>query len=447
MIKMPKTEQKKISKVVDKKASKPSSSPKSKSSSSPKSKPSNKSKSSQSSKVQIKTKVVVKKTKKSRNMKGGDGQIELPTVQEYSKLDMNNWISILNSGQRNKGSWEHKNKLLFMMKKAIEVEPYTEALKIGVFPKVIALYNDETSPGSIIKYIVTDKLDGDMTSIFTSYIPTQVANAFAKNENNSNLAKSLMELFYMKMPSTMKNGKSIGMNHITELQLFLLNNPNTVDEYEEEYLNLQKPLSTYESISKMNFRNMVVSYPSSPEYIRADNDKLLKLKALKLPGVTLELYDKFMEEVTKKIYEIYPMVCKNMESCMYELFSKNYEYGDRKFDNFGYKLIDNETKIVRGNSTYCSMLDGKLFLPYIIDVEAASKIKSDTNVDKIKQEESVKKDIQNDVSNKFTSYTINGQYNLRSLQRETIVGSHAKQFIKMKLLNHWREKLLKQFQT
>jgi hypothetical protein len=365
---------------------------------------------SKSSKIQGKTNVVSRRRK---TMKGGDS--DLPEIQPFSALNMNEWQSIPNSGQMNKGTWipVDKSQKLFMIKKQFDEDSYKDALKTKVFPVVKAVYETEAT-GTVMKYIVTERLDGDMTSLLTTYVVEEAAQVFsAKNanlinknvSNVSNLAKSLKELFYMKMP-----GKgSGGVRSIYPFHNLLMNDADAFERYKTAYQSVANGEN-----KRMTFEDIYIEYASKPSDVRESIDELLNLKKLDYPGVTVELYDRFVQEVFKRIYAILPMICRGIEGCCRELIKHNIRYRDPKFDNFGYKLMDS-TPTDR-QCTYSDEFQGKVFVPFVIDVEGGFEMRDDNEM------QITIEHLQDDVEHKFKNYTINGQYNIRNIQRDKLVG-------------------------
>jgi hypothetical protein len=87
--------------------------------------------------------------------------------------------------------------------------------------------------------------------------------------------------------------------------------------------------------------------------------------------ITLELYDMFINNLIKewKVYHI--IIMKEIIKKLLKLIDIGFEYGDMKFDNFGYKLLDDFLYSIHEiDPKYVQKLFGKYFYVYILDPES-----------------------------------------------------------------------------
>lgn len=375
---------------------------------------------------------------KTIKIKKGGNTPSIP-ILPVNDLDMSQWKPISNNGQNNKGTWVNDNEGLFMIRKTAKVSLYNDIAHISLFPQVVRIYSDTPqSTENQDVYIVTKKLDGDMTSIFFSLIPSKAATEIAmeqyksKNSNSNansntnkkrdNLKNELLNIFSMKMPRFRGTNYYIG-----HFELYMLENPESMDKYKvayEEWLKkkeIDDEERRYRWIPQtpLEFESMTLSSPTSPEELKHDLQKLTELQNKQFTSVSEDTYDKFINLVRKYIYEVYPVICKQIEKCRYELLEYGYDYSDRKFDNYGYTLSD--TPISRGKTEYSDTMYGRYVTPYIIDIESGLFA-----VDKT----TIIENIESDRESKYTSYSVNGQYNLRTLQKNILLGPGVPDFIK-----------------
>lgn len=373
--------------------------------------------------------------------KGGNSPL-IP-ILPVNELDMSQWKPISNNGQNNKGTWVNDDEGLFMIRKSADINIYNDVAKIDLFPQVVRIYrdNDNNNTRKPTKkqdmYIVTKKLAGDFTSIFFSLIPfkaaTEIAMEYYNNKNSNsnansntkkkrdNLKNELLEIFSMKTPMFNTSNTYIG-----HLEMYMLENPQAIDEYKvayDEWLKkkeIEDEERRYRWIPQtpLEFEGMTLSSPTSPEELKNDLQKLTKLQNKQFISVSENTYDKFIDLVKKYIYEVYPVICKQIEKCRYELLEYGYDYSDRKFDNYGYTLSD--IPITRGKTQYSDTLYGRYITPYIIDIESG-----------LFEEDkpTIKENIERDRENKYTSYSVNGQFNLRLFQKGILSGSGVTDFI------------------
>ena len=297
------------------------------------------------------------------------------------ELDEKIWIPAYNRGQHNCGIWINaiENKLLKCVDRISNIHPiYIEFnKKYNIFPKLYDIHHLDNKI-----YIEYEKLDGDITSIFFELIPKRVLKSMNLSEDISN---KLMKLHQWKTPNTMSNNSPIS-SYINSLIIYIYNS-NKLEEFKN-----RKDTKEFDG-------NTVDDWPTY-DNIKQTINNINILKNFDMNGITIELYDTFINNIFNEIDKVYYQIIKSICRLYIETYEKGYILHDFKFDNYGYKIIDSSDK-----QRYGEQLFENKFNIYALDEDSNFSIK--TEYDSYKH-------LQYYIDNMFESFSVNGQYDMKT---------------------------------
>jgi hypothetical protein len=336
------------------------------------------------------------------------------------ELDESVWIPVFNRGQHNCGVWEHaidKNKFLKCVESNSELKPLFREFneKYNIFPKLYGIYDFNEK-----KYIEYEKLDGDITSIFFELIPKRVLKSMGLSED---ISKKLMQLHKWKTPTiSLNNENDLLFSPINSLSKYIYIN----DKLEEFKLFLKE---IEKSDDKINVFHLFDGIALNKNFIKYDDikeeiDNINILKDFDMNGITIELYDKFMNNIFDEIDKVYYQIITSICRLYVQTYEKGYLLIDFKFDNYGYKIIDSSDE--SNEQRYGEELFENKFNIYALDEQSNFRIK--TEYDSYKR-------LQYYIDNMFESFTVNGQYNLKSFNISGTNTAFYKDILDDKLYN------------
>ena len=308
------------------------------------------------------------------------------------KLDGSVWIPVFNRGQHNCGVWEHaidKNKFLKCVNnKSDPIQIKLDVAGLNVFPKIYGYHRYDGKT-----YIEYEKLDGDITSIFFELIPTRVLESMGLSEDISN---KLMKLHQWKTPNTnSKSHEKPVLTYITPLIIYIYEN-NKLEEFKE--FQEKNDIKIFDGHEVPNW----LKYNEIKQII----DNINILKSFDMNGITIELYDSFMNNIFDEIDKVYYQIIKSICRLYVQTYEKGYILHDFKFDNYGYKIIDSSDE--SNEQRYGEELFEKKFNIYALDEESNFSIK--TEYDSYQH-------LQYYIDDMFESFAVNGQYNMFSYNK------------------------------
>jgi hypothetical protein len=285
------------------------------------------------------------------------------TIYDDNGIDIKKWNKIENNGQNNCGIYinEIDKKLIkctsgiidyksIIITKDVNQYEYIESLQ-PYFPKIYDInYNESLNK----TFMTMELLDGDITSIFFNLLPK-----IALNKTLDECKTILLE-----------NEHNIILNNYEKKDLiyriFKLKIPKT------KYKNIKDPYYIFHNyISKLN-------------------------------EITLYEYNDFIEKLKLLINNFYNFIVIEIMKLLYKITISGYNYKDYKFDNFGYKLLNDDEINTNHYKCYKKFLNKNLCL-YIIDYE--SGLFKITNLELVKH----------DIINFNISSNINGQYRINNI--------------------------------
>jgi hypothetical protein len=219
-----------------------------------------------------------------------------------TECNLSNWTEKSNNGQKNCGIFIHNTDSTLIMKCGEKLSSQVDDInsKVSIFPTQYSECTDEKGNN----YLIMERLDGDITSIYFNILPIYVLTKM----NLDNMTKhDIKMIFDIKTPTTV----------------------NPIIPYEQQ-VDILKNIS--------------------------DSNKT----------ITLELYDEFINKLTTEWNNYHKIIIKEIIRILIKLTKLNYKYDDMKFDNFGYKL--SETVINKDfRKDNVPKLFGKYFYVYILD--------------------------------------------------------------------------------
>lgn len=219
-----------------------------------------------------------------------------------TKCNLSDWTEIPNNGQQNCGIFIHKRDPTLIMKCGEKLSSKVADInsKVSIFPTQYSECTDEKGNN----YLIMERLDGDITSIYFNMLPNYVLDKM----NLDDITKhDIKMIFDIKTPTTV----------------------NPIIPYEQQ-------VDILKNISELN------------------------------KTITLELYDEFINKLITEWNNYHKIIIKEIVRILIKLTKLNYRYYDLKFDNFGYKL--SETVIDKDfRKDNVPKLFGKYFYVYILD--------------------------------------------------------------------------------
>jgi hypothetical protein len=221
------------------------------------------------------------------------------------KCDLTEWTAITNNGQQNCGIFIHKTDPSILMKCNAKMSENVELInsQASIFPKEISECIDDKNRF----YLIMERLDGDITSIYFNILPMKVLDKMGLDKHT---IQDIKVLFDIKTNTTMM--------------------PIIPKNQQENILG---------TISSTNTE------------------------------ITLKLYDRFIEELKKEWIIYHDIISKEIIKILLKLIELGFNYGDMKFDNFGYKLSDTiiSTDFRKGD---VPKIFDKYFYVYILDSDS-----------------------------------------------------------------------------
>ena len=190
--------------------------------------------------------------------------------------NLEEWVEITNNGQQNCGIFIHKTNPSIIMKCGASMSKNIEKInsQASIFPKEISECNDSKNR----TYLIMERLDGDITSIYFNILPMIVLD---KMQLDKNTIRDIKMIFDIKTNTTMK--------------------PIIPKDQQENIL------GTISSTNK---------------------------------NITLKLYDTFIDKLKEEWIVYHNIISKEIVKVLLKLLELGFSYNDMKFDNFGYKLSD-----------------------------------------------------------------------------------------------------------
>ena len=306
-----------------------------------------------------------------------------PEINEVSKTFLDDWTIIENFGQHNCGlfiSEKFKDKILLCRDGISKIDEYIDVMKkYKIMPILYSINHIGDN-----YYFMSEKLDGDITSIFYNTIPERISNLseFVQHKD------ILLKLFKFK--------KNVDGVYLIRDSLFnyFLTNPDKLTEYEQKYnehLQLY-PNKSYWEIPAFMFDHLTINIAQDEPATSVANyrSKIKLINDIKLlydtDPITFQLFDNFSKMVKNSICGLLPNIIKEITKIRYNLIKIGYDYDDTKFDNYGYKLE---------NSKYNY---------FIIDFESGLRkiFNDEPNTDQY-----ILNRIANEFNNKFNNYGVN----------------------------------------
>ena len=231
--------------------------------------------------------------------------IKLKNIQQLggTMVTLTDWIEIPNNGQNNCGIYIHRTDPSLIMKCGAKLSDNVSIIntQASIFPKE---YDEFIHKGE--HYLVMERLDGDITSIYFNLIPLRILNSM---DIDSITKEHIKIIFDIKTPATMK--------------------------------------------------------PIIPFDVQVNTLAMISQNQ----NITLELYNKFIDNLIIEWDKFHNIIKKEIVRVLLKLIDLGYSYEDMKFDNFGYKLSDViiETDFRKEN---VPKLFGKYFYLYILDPDS-----------------------------------------------------------------------------
>jgi hypothetical protein len=312
---------------------------------------------------------------------GGHGY-EIRAITQYF---FNNWSKITNSGQQNCGvflSEEKPDKILICRGSIGKVDDLEYVQSRGIFFPI--LYNIYSLDDKY--YMEYEKMEGDITSIFYSKIPQEIANSEKYVSNK----EQLLYFFDLKIKTTMNNGlKEIT---IDKLFAYLSSNLDKINDIESKFEEHNETNPEYSKFSWQGldfYRGRDYSFRNNFENSKANVQNIIDV--YNTNPITSKLFDEFVSDIIEKIVICLPDIIKGLTILQLKLIEETgYCYADNKFDNYAYKRIGSENKY------------------FFID--------EDSGLHKINSEDLTRKlyirKLIREYNYKYAGFNINGQYNL-----------------------------------
>ena len=234
------------------------------------------------------------------------------------ECNLSDWIEIPTNGQKNCGIFIHKTDPTLIMKCGENLSSQVDDINsnFSIFPTQYNECTDEKGK----KYLIMERLDGDITSIYFNILPNYVLNKMNLDDITK---RDIKMIFDIKTPTSV----------------------NPIIPYEQQ-------VDILKNISETN------------------------------KTITLELYDEFINKLMEEWNNYHKIIIKEIVRILIKLTKLNYKYDDMKFDNFGYKLSETVIdKDFRKDSV--PKLFDKYFYVYILDPASGlhSLVDSDENLE------------------------------------------------------------------
>ena len=335
-------------------------------------------------------------------------------------LKLEEWTKIENSGQHNCGIFisDIYPKYILKCESSNELGTIHEVIninnKIQLFPKIIDFTTIENST-----YCTMQKLDGDITNIYFNLFPKIALKNIIDNELiNEKQKETLFDLFLGKCNYTMQNSKDLSI-FLNKIIFDCLIDPEIYDLY-IQYLESNPQVINKNSnfTIKGNEYNNIYNFNIDMTIESFNDSKNILDKIKKFSDISLELYDKFMNELIKLWESYHEIIIKEIIKIKLVLLKLGYCYEDNKYDNFGYILSNIPIDDFRRFKA--PRIFGKYLYVYFLDWESGFSKISNGN------EEYTLKKIINDVNESFKYYSANGQYYISPINDSKIRNNSGK---------------------
>lgn len=250
-------------------------------------------------------------------------------------------------------------------------------------------------------YIKMEKMDGDITNIFLDIIPKMTLNKMNVDENTK---ENIMKLFKFKFTGSFESIQSVNTDSII---LYVYQNQNKIPEllaYENKTQNNEKYFEGYKYYHK--------------HYYLQKNIEDIKNIITFVEGLKIDyhIYDIFMKENILQIKTIYHNIIEAIANINKALNYLGYVYGDNKFDNYAYKIVN--YGLTDYKSPYAFKLYDKHFRVFFLDAESGL-------YERIENFYTVLNNINKMVKEDYKDFSINGQYRLTNYNRPLINNTYA----------------------
>jgi hypothetical protein len=285
------------------------------------------------------------------------------------KLDLTEWRSISTSGEQNCGIYISDKYLDYIVKceRMINTDNIKHINEINsqkqLFPKIIDNQIIENK-----HYIIMQKMDGDITDIYFDVLPKITLNNMLKEGKiNQQQKDNLLILFKGKIKYTYQSPNAINLIFNSKIQLDCLIDDSIYTEYKQLYIKNPKIKGTTNNIiinGKMYDDLFFDDIEKFEKDITDLKNKIIKLNAMS--NITLELYDTFIDELTKLWSYYYPIIAKEIIKIKILLLELGFIFTDNRYDNFGFIInslpLDNDYR----KDKVPKILDGYLYV-YFLD--------------------------------------------------------------------------------
>jgi hypothetical protein len=326
-------------------------------------------------------------------MKGG------MNIIEHGNDDMKfleGWEKIPNYGQRNCGIYispiYHPKKIMKCESDNLEKVIYSNTVNttIGdIFPQIYEIHKIKD-----YYFIIMEKFDGDLTKLIYEL---SVDNVITKLKISDSDKIQIKFIYDNLMPKTLNNSKLQGANVLTEfVDIFKDSKKN------KEFIEaINKQLIGQEELLLKNIEF------DDKIYNQYDCDNFKKLNLIKSTFINFDInirtYLDFIYELEYEIKKLLNIVRDQIYYIHLLLYKNGFRYWDTKFDNFAYKLED-DNKEHLGKIWTNNLYNGKYIFVYVIDPSSGLS-KTDAEI-----VEKIAKDNVVEYNNYYLNYTKYGQY-------------------------------------
>lgn len=311
------------------------------------------------------------------------------------------WIPIKNCGQHNCGIYINDKEPNGIIKCGKGKYPKIfESVNIintkeHLFPTIFGSFEIDDK-----YYIKMERLCGDITNFFFDLIPTMILN---KMNIDPIIKTNMLELFKFKSLGISNNNmQSI---YINSIGLYMYYHPDKISDllfYEnnENNENNRYIFDEYDYIHKCGHT------------IQDNNNKINSLiQSIKKLNIDFVTYKHFVLESILQIKKVFPEIIRAIANIRYKLNELGYIYNDNKFDNYGYKIVND-------SSPYTFSYNDKYYRVFFLDPESGLSIRNNQT------EFDVNDMINADLKENFRYFSVNGQNYLKNYNRSLIINNH-----------------------
>ena len=298
----------------------------------------------------------------------------IPLIEELDENFLDGWRKITNYGQQNCGIFMNDIYIDKLIKcgKSYDYSKLDElnSQPLLIFPKIhtVHIFNSN-------HYIKMDKLDGDLTQLIFETLLRESISELA-------LDPIYYDIFHLKIPKTM-NSRIVILDNLLEVNVALDDELKTnILKFMRENPAIEFNNTKIHIIGKNELQSNINgdSYTLYiyPKCVDSYNEKFNIIKS------SIEYYQYLHTHINHTDYirlfnlfetkfnNIVPEILKIILKLKNKLLEQNLKYEDNKFDNFGYKIIEEDM-----SDGFTFMYNGKYFRIYILDWVATSSIKLD----------------------------------------------------------------------